>query len=198
MKKILLILALTLVLLTGCSAETNYTEVETVQVDMSGYENMPVVGHQFLKTTPQEVLKLIEEGGSAVVYYGYSTCPFCNKATSVINDAAKELDMNVLYVDVHPEITNDESYLDEYYDEFYYDFDKAMDDTTIAFSKFLSLDEDGEPEFYVPNVLVIKNGKVLGNHVALVDSYAGGGLTLTINQYNELLNIYKGLMKKLD
>jgi thiol-disulfide isomerase/thioredoxin len=186
MKKILLILALTLVLLTGCSAETNYIEVETVQVDMSGYENMPVVGHQFLKTTPQEVLRLIEEGGSAVVYYGYSTCPFCNKATPVINDAAKELDMTILYVDVHPEIDPG--------DEFY----EAMDDTTLALSEFLSLDEDGEPEFYVPNVFVIKNGEILGNHVALTDSYAGGGLSLTINQYNELLNIYKGLMKKLD
>lgn len=186
MKKIILMLALTLFILTGCSAETNYIEVETVQVDMSVYEKMPVAGHQFLKTTPQEVLRLIEEGGSAVVYYGYSDCPFCNKATSVINDAAKELDMTVLYVDVHPEIDPG--------DEFYV----AMDDTTIALSEFLSLDEAGEPEFYVPNVFVIKNGEILGNHVALTDNYSGVGVSLTLKQYNELLNIYKGLMKKLD
>ena len=131
MKKILILLGLTLVLLTACSEKTNYIEVETTEVNMSGYENMPVTGHNFLQTTPQEILRLIEDGGSAVVYYGYDSCPFCNKATSVINDAAKELDITVLYVNVHP----DEDPGDEYYD--------AMDETTLALADFLSVDEEG-------------------------------------------------------
>ena len=188
MKRLLIVLTALLLTLTACSSdeEAVYIDVETSVVDMSGYANMPVVGHNFVGVSPQEVLRIIEEGGSGAVFYGYSTCPFCHQAAYVLNNAAKEKDMTIYYVNVHPS--------DDPGDDFY----DAMDETTTVLADFLSKDEDGEPEFYVPNLFIIKNGKILGNHVSLVDSYPGGGVSLTMAEENELFNIYTDLLDKLD
>ena len=195
--KILGIMLASLILLAGCSNSSEETPVasstttvindvtiNSTMVDMSDYEDMPVAGHQFEAITPSEFVRVMEAGVSGYFYFGYHSCPFCNKATSVLNEAAADEDVTIYYINVYP-------------DEEPENFDEDMDAVLNALSDVLDKDESGNPEFYVPHLFVIENGEVIDQHVSLVDSYQGSGADLTTAQHNELVGIYKDMIEEL-
>ena len=58
--------------------------------------------------------------------------------------------------------------------------------------------EDGEPVMYVPEVVAIKDGKIVGHHLSLVDSFDSSVQNeMNEDQKLELINIYLDMIKKL-
>lgn len=196
MKKIL-ILGLTALMLFGCSAkpaETNQTtekidtttlnilDMGTESADMSGYTLLTDSKHVFKKITMEDSIRLFEEKGSGVVYYGYIGCPFCQQAVPVLNNAARQMGVDIYYVDVKSQEGNS--------DEIYAKLIEHIKD-------FLQV-EDGEPVFYVPQVFVVKDGQIVGDHLSLVESYdISKGKDMNESQRNELKKIYLDMIEKL-
>ena len=184
MKKIFLALLTITLLLTGCSKsydQVNYTSSVTLDskpVDMSVYSNMDTLNHVFESVSMEEANRMYEEGGTGVVFYGYPGCGFCQRAVSVLNQAASEMGVSIYYVDVSK---ND---------------NEAAYDQLIEHVSSVLTEENGEKALYVPQVFVIKDGQVVGNHLSLVDSYVGG--SMTDKQTEELITIYKNLFTKLN
>lgn len=60
------------------------------------------------------------------------------------------------------------------------------------------LDQNGEPAFYVPEVIGIKKGKITGYQVALVDGWkpADANDQMDDQQKEKLLGIYKEIIRK--
>ncbi|MDO4701505.1 MAG: glutaredoxin [Erysipelotrichaceae bacterium] len=188
MKKIIGSLLVSVLLLTGCSEKVTklnvtLTSLDSIEVDMSSYHNMSVSKHVFKKVTFGQANTLYASesnaGGSAVVVYGYPGCPFCQQAMHVLNDAAEALGIYVYYVEATQE----------------YEGKQADIDTLMSLISEYLLKENKSDQLYVPQVFVIKNGKIVGSHLSLVNSYRGGNLS--DGQYKELKNIYIRIMKKL-
>ena len=58
--------------------------------------------------------------------------------------------------------------------------------------------EDGEPVMYVPEVVAIKDGKIVDHHLSLVDSFDSSVQNeMNEDQKLELINIYLDMIKKL-
>lgn len=177
MKKILIILAL--LGLCACGIKdvdtVKMTEVETFPVDMSAYANMSSVDHQFVGVKPTDFIDIVNNDGSALFYIGYSSCPICNEAVPLINQAAKDLGLKVYYIDAYSEVYP----LTDYYDEFF-----------EVIKPILKL-RDGKPILYTPHVVAVKDGEFVADIIGLgkVDDLS------TEKNYEKALNAYKDLMK---
>lgn len=196
MKKILT-LVLTAFLLFGCSttptggssakekidvSTLNILDLNTTDADMSGYTLLTDTKHVYKKITLEESIRLFEEKGSGVIYYGYNSCPFCQQAVPVLNNAAREEGLDIYYVDV----MSDEGNSEEAYN------------TLVDHIKDFLIKEEGEPVFYVPQVFVIKDGEIVGDHLSLIESYdISLGKDMDESQRNELKKIYIDMMNKL-
>ena len=156
MKKILMLLCV-LFVICGCSAKPDLSyEVNSYPVDMSGYDGVTSVGHNFVGVEVDEVFRAIQEKGSAVFYLGFKGCEHCQKAVKHLNKVAQELGVTVCYIDAksetHP-VTNED-----------------LDDLTIALYDVLNRDEYGEKALYTPHVFSIINGKIAGSYISMKET----------------------------
>ena len=101
MKKLLLVLSILLLVLTGCGEsdsrpETIITPIEgAVSTDMSSYDNMDAHDHAFLEIKATDLLNLVNDGGSGIFFLGYPECYACNVLISIADEAAKEVGVNI-------------------------------------------------------------------------------------------------------
>lgn len=109
--------------------------------------------------------------GNRVIYFGYTTCPWCrnivNPLIEVIND--NNID-KLYYVDVHR--INPKSIYD-------------------ILDEYLEYDNDGDKRLRVPDVYFIKDGKIVSRHLGTVESYKNAFEKMTKEQLKELKNIYQ-------
>jgi len=164
-------------LLSGCGSSgpvtiTSSVELKSAKADMSEYYLLEDSDHVFLEVSEEEALRLYEEGGSGIVFYGSSDCFYCNRAVVELNAAAKELEVSVYYVDVYRgDLTEEvrertESYLSATY---------------------------VNGRFTIPEVVAVKDGKITDSHVSLLKSKTEE--TLTESQKRELQKIYRDLIR---
>lgn len=186
MKKIVLVLFAAL-LLVGCGdkkveaydlpdGDMVTIDLIDVAVDMSGYQGFTDKDHNYRRVSIKEVFRLVEEGATGVVYFGYTSCPYCQRVVPVLNEVAKEYNHTVYYVDVYNEV-------DKVTDV---DVEKYFE----LFDGFLETDSDGNPQFLVPQVFFIYNGKVIAGNTGVVDSFSTSQTDLTKDQKEELTNIF--------
>lgn len=172
----------------GCGNEqtndkSNYVyldDIKAVDVDMSGYEGFTESDHVFKKITFRESLRFFDEKASGVVYYGYSTCPYCIQVVPILNEVAKEFGITVYYIDVYGETIADA------------DIDRFLE---LA-DEFLE-HEEGEAVFYVPQVFSFVNGEITGSHLGAVDSYDPSVGYMTSRQKSELKSILEDVLYPL-
>lgn len=189
---------LSAVLLTGCATTTQSTtststsqkvtitsdvELKAVKTNLSDYKWVGSPVGDFEETSLHETLKLFEEKGNAVVYYGYAGCQWCERALPELNKVALETGAKIYYVDasVSPS-EEDYKQLTEYLGD-------ALETN----------EETGEKEMYVPFVVGIKDGKVVDSHTALVDDFVieNESSQMSDKQKQQLQNIYKDIINQV-
>jgi len=131
------------------------------------------------------------EYGTGVIAFGFPACPRCQNAFPVLEKAFSEKDMTK-YAGFHGKIM-------------YYNIldDREADNerykTIVGFLKDnLQLDDGGNPRIFVPDIFFIASGKVAGNHLDTVASVTDPFDPLTEAQADELLEIYKSLIDKIE
>lgn len=191
--KRLIVASLGLCLLCGCSSQTstsdttnstyeNSVELETTEFTTDEYTFFEDgVDIAIEKISFADGLRMFEEGGTGIVAWGYANCPYCQRALPVLNDAALSESIPVYYVDIYAEEVSDDQF-------------NALIDTLSS----ILIEEDGEPVMYVPEVVAIKDGEIVGHHLSLVDSFDGSVQNeMNEDQKSELQNIYVEMIKKL-
>lgn len=160
---------LCLAFLTGCSSShvtiTNTVALDSTDAEMDQYAWIGDQIGDFRKITLKEALRMFDEQGSGILYFGYPGCPWCERAVPVLNEVVVEKKVTVWYVNTKETIEPD-------------DFAALKEDIYDA----LPVAEDGTRDFYVPMVLGVKKGKVTGHHTSLVDGFK---ITSQDDQMNE-------------
>lgn len=194
---------LTTVLLTGCASTTstssttsttetssteqvtitNSVELAAVKSTLSGYKWVGDEIGDFEETSLKETIRLFDEKGSAVVYYGYVGCPWCERALPELNKVALKTGIKIYYVDASVSPASE-------------DYQSLTENLGDAIS---TNEETGEKEMYVPFVVGIKNGEVVGSHTALIDGFEikDDSSQLSDSQKQELQEIYMGIIEKV-
>lgn len=166
---------------------TNTVELESTPNDMSGYSWLVGEVGTFNEITLEESVRLFAEGGTGVIYYGYVGCEWCERALPELNKVMVELDLPVYYVDASVQPADD-----------------TYDNLLTYVGDDLKKDDSGEPAFYVPYVVGVKNGKLTESQIALVSGYSvkkPGTLDpsdqMSDAQKKQLQDIYKDIFRSV-
>lgn len=169
MKKIVSLLIVACIMLTGCGSNSTaitYTMDPDVNVtvisgtDYSEYEYLEDSEPAFEEISFKDALKFFQNGWSGVLYFGAPTCRFCNRAVPVLNQAAKDCGITVYYINSNKSIGSTEEETNELYNEI-----------TTYIEDSYQYDENGVKSFYVPNVIGVHNGEMAAWKVSLPDDY---------------------------
>lgn len=116
-------------------------------------------------------LESVLTSGDRVIYFGYTTCPWCRNIVSPLVEVINDNNLDKLYyVDVHS--VNAKSVYD-------------------ILDEYLEFDNDGNKRLYVPDVYFIKDGKIVYHHLGSLDSYKDAFKGMNSKQLNELKSIYQ-------
>jgi len=217
-KKWLISLAFVLVLsfvLVGCDNESDAikfkNEYEALNGELSEsnseFQTLNIPEENPIKyATANEIADVIENG-SGIIYFGFPQCPWCRTAVPALLDAADEANAKeILYLNMTEE--RDIRTIDENGDvvveregsEGYQRIQKLLNDYLRPY-KLTTEDgkeiDTGEKRVYVPFVVVIEDGKVVGEHFyTLPIQDEDPWMSLNEKQHQELVNIYLEIFKK--
>lgn len=101
----------------------------------------------FVYASVDEIIDTLENG-NGVVYLGFPECQWCQRYVVYLNDVAKENNVDkILYYNIREDRNdNSENYL------------KIVD----LLKDYLQDDEDGNPRIYVPAIIFMNDGKIVG------------------------------------
>lgn len=102
----------------------------------------------FKITTIDNAINVLKSG-TGVIFLGFSSCPWCQAYAPILNEAAKDHDsINVYYVDIKESRANNT---------------KEYQEIVSLLKNYLSNDDEGNPRIFVPNVVFVKDGKIVAN-----------------------------------
>ncbi|MDE6284704.1 MAG: hypothetical protein K2M17_03075 [Bacilli bacterium] len=138
------ILVLPFFLLTGCGKKGDVLHEKDSFKE--AYTNVSE-DHVFKEKSIDEIIKVLENG-TGLVFLGFPECKWCQAYVPYLNDVAKDNNVEVIY---------------------YYNILEARKDNTDDYQKIVSLlsdylqfDDEGNKRVYVPAVVAVNNGEIVG------------------------------------
>ncbi len=183
--------------LNGKTNENSKKKYRTVKIDSK---------NKIVYSSAKEVLKMMEEKKSFVVYFGFDSCPWCRSVVENVSKISKELDEDIYYVDVKeirdvyelddenkPELTKEG-------DKNYLKLIKKLDSVLKEYT--LTTDDDnevkvGEKRIYAPNIVSIIDGSAKELTTGLSDKQTDGYMTLTDEMKQESYKKIKKVVQEV-
>ncbi len=110
-------------------------------------EDGKALDNVFVYRTPEQIINILEKG-TGIVYLGFPECPWCTAYVPYLNEIAKEKEVEkIYYLNILEERKNNTD---------------AYKKITEILSDYLQNDEEGNKRLYVPAVIAIKDGKIVG------------------------------------
>ena len=165
----------------------NLEYVDQKDSDIKEYSLLTDDNPAFKEITFESSIKFFTEGYSGILYYGKVGCPWCERAVPILNAVAKDNNISVYYIDANKGMGETKREREENY---------------ANLSKYISdsfqEDDNGKKGMFVPDVIAVKNGKMLAYHVSLVDDYdIHKNDQLSESQKQELYNIYQEMINQI-
>lgn len=101
----------------------------------------------FVYRSLDEVNKILENG-TGIVYLGFPECPWCQKYVTFLNEAAKDYNIDKVY---YANISEDRKNNTQSYKR-----------TVSLLNDYLQYDEEGNKKVYVPSVIAVYKGEIVG------------------------------------
>ena len=145
-KKILILIPIMFIfLLVGCNK--NEKEIESDSQKFAKEYKQVTDDNYFVYRNSEEIIKILEHGTGAV-YIGFPECPWCQAYVPMLNEVADIEGLEKIY---------------------YYNILDDRKDNTDNYQKIVSLlsdylqyDDEGNKKIYVPAVIVVSEGKIIG------------------------------------
>lgn len=167
----------------GCDISVE-CDVEGEKADMSAYQDFMDTDHAFKEITMAQGNELLQSNKTFVLYYGFSTCPWCIEVLPILNDIAKENGMSIEYVNVRPDGTDSANDIRVDTNP---DYVKLVELT----SEYLSENDEGAKRLYVPFVFFVKDGQIVATHEATFDEHDAHERKMTEDEVSRLTAIYE-------
>ena len=183
--------------LNGKTNENSKKKYRTVKIDSK---------NKIVYSNAKEVLKMMEEKKSFVVYFGFDSCPWCRSVVENVSKISKEQDEDIYYVDVKeirdvyelddenkPELTKEG-------DKNYLKLIKKLDSVLKEYT--LTTDDDnevkvGEKRIYAPNIVSIIDGSAKELTTGLSDKQTDGYMNLTDEMKQESYKKIKKIVQEV-
>lgn len=151
--------------------------------DVIDYDEFMAQDNVFKEITMDDAITIFENKQSAVIYFGFPSCPWCLEALPILNEVAKSKDIEILYVMTRDKERN----------LLYSDDQKA---TILKYiGEYEDRDKEGNLSIYVPLVIVCENGEAVKGHLGTVESHDAHERVMDEKEKSELKEIYLEMFK---
>lgn len=140
-KLLLMITIICIIMLTGCKKEIPDSEKFANEYDTITSDNY------YVYKTSEEIIKILENG-TGIVYLGFPECPWCQAYVPMLNEIADIEGLEKIY---------------------YYNIYEDRKNNTESYQKMVSIieehlkyDEEGNKRIYVPAVIAVSKGEIVG------------------------------------
>jgi len=169
-------------------AYDNETRPEPVDKFRSEYQQVTDEEHVFEYVSANQILYMIENKKTALIVLGFKECPWCQALMPVLNEAAKNEEVEKVY---------------------YLDIKTMRDDTTTSeHKKYLMLKEafseavdESKDRLNAPTVIFLKDGELVDYHIDTVITHVMNDNNvlppLTKDEHKELLEILESKIDKI-
>lgn len=222
MKKILIIILIVtmIISITGCTISDDINdsdkfkkeyESENGKKSKSGkeYRKLSIPDdNPFVYITAEELSKKIDKKETFIVYFGFSTCPWCRSVIEEMIKCAKDSDVDkIYYVDIKDirdtreinaegdiETTKEGT---KGYMELLEKLDEVLDEYTVTDSEEdeISL---GEKRIYAPNLVAVVDGKATKLEDGISDELTDPYMELTDDIKKDIYGKFKCVFKCLE
>lgn len=147
-------------------------------------------------STYDELLEIIKSG-TGVIYLGYPECPWCRNLVPTMLMAANEVSLDTIYylnikedrdlmiLDENKKVVTKKEGSKNYY-ELVDALSSILDDYILTTNQGEEVNT-GKKRIYVPIIILIKDGKIIGHHVDTVESQKDPYVLLSDVEQEELL-----------
>ncbi len=165
-----------------------HTEINIIEENVIKYSNY------------NEIVSVLDSG-TGVIYFGYPECPWCRNAVPELLEVAKETGLETIYyfndmsirdqksLDDNGNIIVDKEGTDEYYN--------LLTRLSDYLGSYKGLNDETIKRLYVPTVVFVKEGNIVGVHIGTVESQTDPSILLNDEQREELQQIYRENMEKV-
>lgn len=101
----------------------------------------------FVYRTDKEIIDILKHG-TGIVYLGFPECPWCQAYVSYLDEVAKETKIEKIYYLNILEIRKNNT--------------KEYQEIVSLLDNYLSYDEEGKKRIYVPAIVAVKEGEIIG------------------------------------
>lgn len=147
MIKTITVLVLIIAIILVCIILFKKDDEESDNIRFANEYTLVSIDNVFVYKNEEEIIKILEHG-TGVVLLGFPECPWCQKYAVYLNEVAKENDLEEIY---------------------YYNIMEDRENNSDTYKKIVSLlesylqyDNEGNKRVYVPLVVGIKNGEIVG------------------------------------
>ena len=183
--------------LNGTKSQSGKT-IRTVEIDKD---------NPMIYKTADEIVEMIEENESFVVYFGFASCPWCRSMIETLIESAKDNDIKkIYYVDVlnirdkyevkDGKLERTEEGTDGY-NELVDLLGEVLDDYKVKTEDGEELDTK-EKRIYAPNVVAVVNGKAIKMIEGVSDKLEDPYSELTEEMKTESYQSFKCLWECLE
>jgi len=147
-KKIIGLLLIMMFVAVGCTKEKEIdVEVKTDSLKFSEEYTMVEEDNAFVYKDLNEINKILENG-TGIVYLGFPECPWCQQYVKYLNEVANDYEVEkIYYCNVLEDRTNNTA-----------DYQRTVE----LLSEYLQYDEEGNKRVYVPTVVAVNKGEIVG------------------------------------
>lgn len=186
----------------GVKFKTEYEKLNSILGDNgeNEYMTLNLPDTSMIKYSSYEEIFNVIENGTGIIYLGFPECPWCRNAITplleVMSDNAIDTvyylnikdDRDTLVLDESGNIVTEKEGTDNY--------KKLVDLLRDNLGEYKGLNDSTIKRIYLPSVIFVKDGTVVGIHVSTVDSHTVGRTPLDDEQKTELKGIYQELVDK--
>lgn len=177
----LVTLALAAFLIVGCTSAKKtpltITNISTTKADMTEY-HLDETNHTYFELPFESLESLLANNGNGIIYLGSPGCPFCLEAVPLLNDVVKDYSTFAYTLSF-----SDDAQITKFQDEIFTDF--LSDDERIN-------------GLQIPQVFIVKDGKIVSNHLGTVSSHNAHERLMNSSEKKELTKIYSKMIESLN
>ena len=165
----------------------------------------------FVYKTEDEIVTMIENKETFIVYFGFNTCPWCRSVIETLVEVSKKENIDrIYYVNVRPNgedirdtITVNEDGTYERTKEGTKGYNKLLNLLDKVLSDYNLKDKDGEKvdvlekRIYAPNVVSIVNGKATKLETGISEKQTDAYMDLTDEMKKETYSKFESVLKQI-
>lgn len=161
------------------------------------YPEVNIPKDNVIKYSSYDEIFEILKSGTGVIYLGYPECPWCRNLVPTMLMAAKEVEIDTIYylnikedrdfliLDDNKQVITQKEGSKQYY-KLVEALSSILDDYVLTTNEGKEVNT-GKKRVYVPIVIFVKDGKIIGKHIDTVESQKDPYVLLSDVEQEELL-----------